>query len=322
MLTISCCAHTPQSQSNGSIDLTLLDLNKLTELGTMYINIEAHKSGVELCTLARFDFDDKRMEIREIRSSIDAAFELINESRSEISRFGGIKSKKEWLKSIKCTSHTNPNEYLMRCNRSNDIGDAFEKQTVHRASSNRPFILEGIGMIRKRYWAMTGFVGTIEAQTLNVNGEPCKVTYYCGRRRVGALNGSPVEIVKIKQEIIQPNGTSDISKSIYLTTGHLLRHKFQWFGRSFIIHIDPLGSIPPDSAPIDFSVKGMSKFLNYLNEMAYAKLDEFVLNNKDIRNLVQCYILKLIAEKPNDVLKFTNHYFTKLGLKNEFALCE
>lgn len=290
----------------------------------MCINIKPTplNNSLEMCTLVKYDYDAKRMELREIRSTVDTNFQLITETRTEISRFGGIRSKKEWSNSLACQPHTVKNSYLFRCNRSNDIGDAFEEQQIHNAQPNGPFILEGIGIIRKRYWAMTGFVGTIEGQTINVNGEPCRVIYYCGRRRVSSLNGCEVEIVKIKQETVQPNGVSDISKSVYLTSGHLLRHKFEWFGGSFVVHMDPLGNIPPDPAPIDFSLKDMNRFLYYLQERANVKvlmgMGEYVHNNKHVRNLVQFYVLKLIEEKPNDVLEFTIRYFMKLGIDNKF----
>lgn len=327
MLTVSRCSHIlppKQQQPAAAIDLTLLDLNKLSQIGTMYTNIKptALNNGLELCTLAKYDYDEKRMELREIRSTVDTNFQLKIEARSEISRFGGIKSKKEWSSSLTCQPHTAKNAYLFRCNRSNDIGDAFEEQQIHDAQPDVPFILEGIGMIRKRYWAMTGFVGTIAGQTINVRGEPCRVIYYCGRRRVSSLNGREVEIVKIKQETVQPNGASDISISVYMASGHLLRHKFEWFGGSFVVHMDPLGMIPPEPVPIDFSLKDMNRFLYYLQERANVKalmgMGEYVHNNRHVRNLVQFYVLKLIEEKPKDVLEFTIRYFMKLGIDKKF----
>lgn len=197
------------------------------------------------------------------------------------------------------------------------------EQKIHKVGDNIEFILNGTEMMFKRFWVVSGFVGTIEAKTLNIDGESCQAIFTCGRKRKSVLNGKEVEVVQINRIILNPNGASDISKSIFLTTGHLVRHKFRAYGCSLIMHLNPLLDIPPENVNIDLGADGarwiFTTFSMYLKsrEERVKDIQEYFSDQPEIKDLLKDYILALIYAKPDNVVEYSIDYFKKFETDTE-----
>lgn len=320
MLMISQCDHNAADATRLSTDSIILDLNQLVQVGSMYIGIGATAHGQShLSAYAYFTHNNQhRIELHETQTAVTADLQLLHEERTEITRFDSLRSSKEWMKSMKCRPHDDA--CLVSYARSNDIGNTAAGQSIQKLATVLPFILHGVGWMQMRLWVSTGFVGTVEGHTLNIDGQLCRVTYECGHRRPGQLNGAQMNIVRVTQTIRDCDGALTVCKSIYLASGHLVRHKFKWLGQAYVLHLNPMLGVPSEIAAGDFeATQGMKGFLEYIMQAKRQStvFGAFVENDARVRNLVQFYVLSLIAKKPANVLQYSIEYFMKLGREQD-----
>lgn len=315
-LTISRCCHRLRSD-NRPEDSTLLDLNQLEPVGGATINMEHTSDGtIKMTFLAQFVYHDNRTEQLSIESSVDQNFSLVNEIRDEKSVFGERKLNKTWTRGARCRPFNSGGLLVDFCH-ADDIGNAHHEQRIHKVTSNchnQSFWLEGNGMIMKRMWVLSGYVGTIDCDSVDVHGAPCKLRYVCKRRRSAIFNGARHQIMRIKQIKFDEQNGVDVAKSIYLLSGHLLRHKFRWYDNAYIMHLNPLLSIPPD---MDIYPEPAVRFFEQftLNDVQSTEIDFGAVIERDpsMRCLVQYFLLSLISEKPEKIVQYTIDYFMRLG---------
>lgn len=327
MLTISRCGHIPTKAADRSyIDSVILDLNQLTPIGSMYIGVTSSSSDqLRLTRFIQFESGDCRQEIHETRATVDVNLQMIEENHEEITRFGDHRrNRKEWKKYIECAPYGD-GAFLVRNSQSNDIGNSFEEQRIRYISEELPLIFGGVACILERYLVRTGYVGTVEGQMLDVHGKLCRVKYEIGDRRPGHLNSAEMEIVRVRRTMTGiDDGPAffDVTKSIFLSSGHLLRRKFKWHKRAYLAHLNPLQCVPPLDFRTDFEgPRGLRSFLMYEkdNERSIVKTYDFLEANTDVRNLMQFYLLAVIASKPNDVLRYSINHFMSLGLDCDYV---
>lgn len=92
-----------------------------------------------------------------------------------------------------------------------------------------------------------------------------------------------------------------------------MRHKFEYFGRPLLLHLNPLNVVPPDPVDMDFGEKGLRRFLAYVNETKPGPpFGKYVEGNAIAKNLIQYYVLSLMAVKPSNVLEYSIDYFMKM----------
>lgn len=312
-LVVSRCAHRLDRFGRKPEDAPLIDLNQLEEVGRTIIDVEKiNENQFKINSFAQFEFHENRLEHFSAESIVNNKLELITENRHEKSIFGGVRSSKKWVRKMTCKSiDINANKFAVSFQNSNDIGNEYYEEKIHKIMDEQTIVFKGIGMLYKRMWVVAGFVGTIECISLNITGVPCRVLFACGHRRSIILHGERHQIVRIRESTYYESGVINVIKSIYLVTGHLLREKFQWYGNAYVIHFNPLLNMPPDN--MDRVPKTFDRFLSMADDHDDITCFSIIELDESLKCLVQYYVLNLISEKPDDILEFTVEYFMKLA---------
>lgn len=150
----------------------------------------------------------------------------------------------------------------------------------------------------------------------------CLSTYKCSYKKKCIFNGYLCNIIKIKRIVIHKDYESDVSTSLFLDTGHLLRHT--WNKCPYIIHVNPIAKMPPKAFCMDMSTKwkeDLNLLSIYLDVKAQRKAEQqlFLKRNPQVKSLVTDFLISILQRKPENMLAFAKEYFTVLQYGNEYV---
>ena len=105
-----------------------------------------------------------------------------------------------------------------------------------------------------------------------------------------------------------------MSISIYLLSGHLVRHT--WKDCSIMLHVNPIEALPlPGATCLDrweTNTRLMKMYIGF-TEYRLSKLRTFLDDQPKVKKLIKEYVLCLLHTKPDSVLDFTIKYFTSMN---------
>lgn len=209
--------------------------------------------------------------------------------------------------------HTPPPSFQTRYTRRTDDGLLIDQLRSHRISRDREFLSQGSVWWVKRQWAISGFTGTIDAQTINETGQLVSMRFVCIPRKSFSWCGKMVDAVEIQQYWLLPHTKVEISKAIYLTSGHLLCMYFQSRQQQLVAHLMEHVGVPPLDFGVHLSGKdGLAWLQSYIAAKRQKKqeLERIFAEDQDAFNLLADYLTLLLINKPPDVLSYSKKYFT------------
>lgn len=297
----------------------LLDVDRLRHLGGMTIRVKTvpepgNKTADLFNVFVASDFSHPQRPasvIMSIQATVDPSFVLVKERRTE----------------AVCSKASKEELYLnVKMNRDRD---AYTVQTVHTESElclrrsgqlNREqsgnFLLDGGGFLLMRYMVQERFVGRLETVGLYVTGELCRSTYCFSRKTNVLVNNRLCNVVKVRRCIWRKLYVPDVSISVYLESGHLVRHT--WQDCDYVVHVQPLQDVNRllDSVslqqPVDERWRNdVGLFEEYMAMRADRVVDlrAYVRRSGQLTALIRDYVFGVLRTKPKNVLNFTVSYF-------------
>lgn len=200
------------------------------------------------------------------------------------------------------------------CDR-HDENHEYKIQKLFTIKQDKYFITQAGDIILKRFWAISGFVGSIELESIDVSGVISKVIYSCEPMKLMEVNGKQIEVIEIKKTAFIHGTELVITKSLLLTSGHLIHHEFCYKNCWYVASSPTFSGNPPINFEINWlkSNNGSSDWLRVYHDIKQGRLtelQEFIKQFPEIQNMIRDYILCLTLEKPNDVIEFTFKYFS------------
>lgn len=261
--------------------------------------------------------------VSSIQATVDSSFTLIKERRTEAlcSRI----LKEELYLNVK--PNKDRDAFDVQCART--TGSQCKRRTGRLRVAQVPnFIPDGSGFLLLRYMVLQQFIGKLETYGMYVTGELCRSTY-CFSRKVNVLvNTRLCTVVKVRRCIWRTEYVPDVSVSLYLETGHLVRHT--WQGCPYVVHVNPLqdiaqllGSVPIVYSTIDErwreNVELWEQYLEMRNDRM-VDLRSYVRCSGQVSALLRDYVYCLLRTKPRNVLEFTVKHFCGVDVECEYTV--
>lgn len=158
------------------------------------------------------------------------------------------------------------------------------------AGEDGPLVSDGLNVLFMRYLVFTGFVGEIHTRTIDIEGRIGHSLYQISQGSPVDINGSLQNTTQVVRTLFYPDTDKpEISNSLYLTSGHLLRHA--WNNSSYSIVLNPRQT--QSEFPID--VEDLCTTMRiYLEELA--KLLEGAPEQPSARG-------SLMLQKPSQIVR-------------------
>lgn len=141
-------------------------------------------------------------------------------------------------------------------------------------------------------------------------------------------------VFKIKRVIFRNIYVPDVSVSIYLESGHLVRHT--WNDCPYMLHINPLKQFPEmknehfplgiKSTSADYALDERYKndtelLATYIEYKEDRLIDQRAFARKpEVQTLLRDYIYCVLQMKPANVLEFTVNYFTNMYSECQYTV--
>lgn len=275
-------------------------------------------------TFSHADHDGSGV-VQSIQATVDAAFGLIKERRTEA--LCSRAQKDELYLNVK--PNRERSAYDVQCVRT--TGNRCWRRTGHLTAAQVPnFVLDGGGFLLMRYMVVQQFVGKLETFGMYVTGELCRSTYCFSRKANVLVNRRLCTVVKVRRCIWRSEYVPDVSVSLYLETGHLVRHT--WQGCPYVVHVNPaqdiaklLGDVEPLLSAVDErwreDVELWEQYLQMKNDRL-CDLRGYVRSSSGgpPTALLRDYVYCLLRTKPRNVLEFTVKHFCGIDVDCEYTV--
>lgn len=256
-----------------------------------------------------------------IESTVGASLELHKERRAESQTTAA--GKDELYLNVKRTRAADA--FDVQAIRTTAAGECHRTSGRLRcASVGDNFVLDGAGFLLARYMVQQRFVGTVHTVGMTVRGDLFRSEYRCTRKASQLLNGTVCTVWKVRRSLRGPTEAcaSEVSISVYLESGHLVRHT--WAGCAYVLHmsarqdvqrlLDALSPLQLGDA-VDARWRNTAEFHGQYLEARNDRLVDlraFVHGDECGRVMVALmrdYVFCLLRARPLNVLEWTMDYF-------------
>lgn len=151
-------------------------------------------------------------------------------------------------------------------------------------------------------------------------GEVCHSTFHVSRKTHVLVNDRLCHVYKIRRVLARRLYEPDMSISIFLESGHLVRHT--WLKCPYMLHINPkqdvaeLLSYVPELNALDArwrdDVQLMARFVEMRSDRL-VDLRAAVRAQTNVTAVIRDYLYCLLLSKPVNVMDFTVKHFTELN---------
>lgn len=199
------------------------------------------------------------------------------------------------------------------------------------------FLLDGGCFLLMRYLVQEQFIGTFVALSALVTGwfslhlktktkkncfpgETCRSIFHVSRKTNILVNQRLCTVYKVRRIVSCQSFEPDTSISVYLESGHLVRHT--WINCPYVLHINPLQDVAglleqcPGENVLDArwhdDANLMARFVE-MRKDRLADIRSFVHSEPNVTAVVRDYLYGLLLNKPANVLEFTVKHFTNIN---------
>lgn len=297
--------------SDMSIDESVIQSTPI-DIGIMCLSIKEIKSD-QMKITANLQIRDaqNRMEASNTHSIINRNLQMIEEKCNERLHFSDGRADENFWKSLTIKPYFSGIRSVSLETEQTCHGKKYKTRKLHSVQKGVDFITNGADVLLKRFWAISGFCGSIQAQSVDIMGCMHIVNYVCNPVRRLRWNEQLFDVIEIAKIVNTIDENSDVSKWFLLSNGQMFRCEFKLNGNWYV---GQMSAIPLDEVAAlfdnDDDGKQLTKYLDYKKD----RFDEFntlIENSLDIKNLINDYVLCLILTKPKDVLEFSKDYFEK-----------
>ncbi|KAJ8721427.1 hypothetical protein PYW07_002202 [Mythimna separata] len=190
------------------------------------------------------------------------------------------------------------------------------KRFYHTFEMAHNFVLEGANIVFLRYLALRRHKGTVQTDTVMMNGTICRSIYICKGVSQGIVNGTPFFVVKVERHIVEPSGYVHQTLTVLSLKGYTISH--EWADNCYIFHINPLLRVVPEKDEIEqheplretwrSDLQLMSDFLDFKSTRV-SEGGRYVTESGTLTGTVRDYLQAILLLRPQDTLHFTRHYF-------------
>lgn len=147
----------------------------------------------------------------------------------------------------------------------------------------------------------------------------CRSTFYVSRKTNILVNKRMCPVYKVRRVLSQKHFEPDMSISVFLETGHLVRHT--WYKCPYMIHINPLTDVAdllehnPRDNPLDTRWREDAQLMARFVEMRkdrVADIRSIMRSEPNVTAVIRDYLYCLLLNKPTNVMEFTIKHFTSL----------
>lgn len=152
-------------------------------------------------------------------------------------------------------------------------------------------------------------------------GELCRSCFRVYEAKNVLVYGKQCMVTKIKRTILRKNGVPEKSVSMFMQTGHMIRHC--WPGYPYLIHINPLQVTTvielmeqtvsiTSGDDLDWWKTDINLYSRYLTLKGerIQELWDYARSEPQAMALIRDYVHCLLRSKPENVLDFTIKHFT------------
>lgn len=280
------------------------------DVGAMYLSIQSDPVKPNLnISLAMQINDAGRSETVTTDATLTRGLDLIEERYHET--VDGKTTKSLVLKPNTLGRHSFTSFVVNR----HGVDREYRAQKLHSIKRGVDFITQGADLILKRFWAINGFVGSIEGQTVDIAGGMSTVIYSFEPKKMVEMNGRQLEVVEIVRTVVKKDIRPEVTRSLLSTTGYLVEQEFHCNGCWYVAHLVSSSSIPFDNFEINWRMRDGKDGPGWLTmhqdhqRQRFDELKDFIKNYPQIQNFIKDYVLCLILEKPENVIEFSERYF-------------
>ncbi|KAJ8730716.1 hypothetical protein PYW08_002129 [Mythimna loreyi] len=190
------------------------------------------------------------------------------------------------------------------------------KRFYHTFEMAHNFVLEGSNIVFLRYLALRRYKGTVQTDTVMMNGTICRSIYISKGVSQGIVNGTPFFVVKVERHIVEPSGYVHKTLTVLSLKGYTISH--EWADNCYIFHVNPLLRVVPERDEIEQheplrdtwrnDLQLMSDFLDFKSTRV-SEGGRYVTESGTLTGTVRDYLQAILLLRPQDTLHFTRHYF-------------
>ncbi|GBP61908.1 Ciliogenesis-associated TTC17-interacting protein [Eumeta japonica] len=211
------------------------------------------------------------------------------------------------------------------------------KRLQHSFGDARDFLLEGANILLLRYLAVQRHRGNVKTATVLMNGAICESFYVfdgdneltksrqarsVGKKKMShgvssaVVNAKEMQVVKVDRYVMEKNGTVYQTLTVLTLKGYTVSH--EWVDSAYIVHLNPLLKIIPESNEIEphaplrstwrQDLQLLSDYLDFKAERS-SEGARYTSENGELAGAVCDYLQALLLMQPRDTLLFTRQYF-------------
>lgn len=287
--------------------------------GTACIHVTDENNNLTAFVSASYADGDAGRSI-EILSVVNRAFKLIHERKEDMVCAEADKMEKKSLLLFQEDSNYVGVQSVWRGER--------QRHTRRRGAINVPsgaFLPVGANLLLLRRVAQLQFSGDFQTWTIDIDGRVCLSDYVVEPPQMMWVVGGKkrcCHVIKIVR-VIRQRGAEDDIKEVYhylAGTGHLLRYESCF--SDFVWHINPstanLPSLHGGSPTINWQndVQLLSMYLDKKTNLEECYSRALMNEHPEVKNIIRDYLIRLVEQRPENVLDFTLNYFVKLRQQN------
>lgn len=161
---------------------------------------------------------------------------------------------------------------------------------------------------------------SIESNIFFFLGEVCRARFSVAKRKILIIKSRRVQVVRILKVIYRNGRVVSLSKTYFLPTGHIFRHR--WKDCKYLVHaqdypwnIRSCGYMERLENHWRNDIELQSKLLD-LKEARQSEIKTYLNDNELIMHILADYLIELVENKPKNILDFTVDYFQSIYYGN------
>lgn len=309
MLTLSRVnAAEPTPKWSPSLDDVNHIPKDIIEIGAIYISVNNDPTAnLQIACLCQWTVDDHGTRITQTETSMNDNYQLIAD-KSQDSFTSDEKRTLVVLAHPRLRS-----SYMSYYRLCTNIGIHMVSDRLHHIGAACDLVSRGSCWWLKRRWAISGFVGMVEAYMMTNGGRLTRVRFTCDAMRRIRLNGQEIEVVIIRQWLLLPDEYAvETSMAFYSTSGRLIRLEFQKHGQRMVAHSTTMADFGVHI--VDGDATWLRAYID-LKTIRRRQLKEYVNRTRMVDTLIRDFVKTLLLVKPRDVLTFSEMYFGRFSDK-------